>query len=99
MFNNGNDSPAFVGTLGIEAVAAVGIGFTVILVLGLCLSLQLRVVDPVNDVFTNIVGEKTILLAATGIDNGTNEDGIVGAGRVHGKELLDGGLVHVVGGW
>ena len=66
--------------------------------MGLVLSLRLRVIDLVNDVFTNVIGEKTILLTATGIDNGPNRDGIIGASRMHGKELLDGGLVHVVNG-
>ena len=56
------------------------------------------VVNPINDVFTNVIGEKMILLTATGENNGPNQDGVVGAGRVYGKELLNGGLVHVVGG-
>ena len=51
-----------------------------------------------NTMTANVIGEKTILLATTGIDNGANPDGVVGASRVHGKELLGGGLVHDVGG-
>ena len=96
MPNNGNDSAALVGVLGVGMTAEVSWGIIIIDVLGLHLSLQLRVVDSVNDVFTNFIGEKTILLTAMDIDNGPNGDGIVGAGRVHGKELLHGGLVHVI---
>ena len=98
MPNNGNDGAALLGALGIGSAAAVGGGVIIIDSLSLGLSLGLRVFDPVDDVFINIIGEKTILLTATSVDNGANRDRIVGAGRVHGKELLDAGLVHVVDG-
>ena len=53
-------------------------GIVVVKGLGLSLSLQLRVFDPVDDVFANIISEKLILFVATGIDNGPNRDGVVG---------------------
>ena len=94
--NDGNDGAALVGALGVGAAAAVGRGVIIINGLGLGLSLGLRVVNPVNDVFTDVIGEKTILLTTMGVDNGANRDGVVDASRMHGKELLNGGLIHVV---
>ena len=76
----------------------IGRSFVFVLGLGLGLSLRLMIVDPVNDVFANIVGEKAILIAALSVDNGPNIYGIVGTSGVHGKQMLDCGLVHVVGG-
>ena len=97
MHNNGNDGAALVGALDIGAVAVVGRRFIIIDSLGLVLSLRLRVINLVNDVCTNIVGEKTLLLTTMGIYNGANRDGIVCAGWVQGVELLNGGLVYVFG--
>ena len=38
-----------------------------------------------------------VLLAAVGVDNGSNRDGIVCIGGVQDKDLLNGGLVYDVG--
>ena len=66
-----------VDELDVGTEAVVERGFIIINVLVLWLSLQLRVVDPVGDVFSNIFGKKTILFAVTDVDNVPNRDGIL----------------------